>query len=92
MPDHLRRDRGLVDKDEARRPQLGLLGYQRGALGSDVRPLLFGCVQCFLRNNDRLSGILLLQNKAKCFRASVEIVQDTLPVTLFVIARPGISV
>ena len=27
--------------------QLGLLGFQRGALGSNVRPILLGCVQCF---------------------------------------------
>jgi len=47
VPDHLRRDRGLVDKDEARRTQLGLLRFQRGALGSDVRPILLGGVQCF---------------------------------------------
>jgi hypothetical protein len=47
VPDHLRRDRGLVDKDEARRTQLGLLGFQRSALGGDVRPILLGGVQCF---------------------------------------------
>ena len=47
MPDHLRRDRGLVDKDEARRPQLGLFGFQRSALRSNVRPILLGGVQCF---------------------------------------------
>lgn len=49
MTDHLRRDRGLIDKDQARRRQLGLLGFQRGALGSDLRPILLGCVQCFLK-------------------------------------------
>ena len=47
VPDHLHRDRSLVDKDETRRTQLGLLGFQRSALGSDVRPILFGGVQCF---------------------------------------------
>ena len=47
VPDHLCRDRGLVDKDEARRTQLGLLGFQCSALGSDVRPILLGGVQCF---------------------------------------------
>jgi hypothetical protein len=47
VPDHLRRDRGLVDKDEARRTQLRLLGFQRSTLGSDVRPILLGGVQCF---------------------------------------------
>ncbi|MCP1838904.1 hypothetical protein ACVIHI_008177 [Bradyrhizobium sp. USDA 4524] len=47
VPDHLRRDRSLVDKDEARCTQLGLLGFQRGTLGSDVRSILLGGVQCF---------------------------------------------
>jgi len=47
VPDHLRRDRSLIDKDKAWCTQLGLLGFQRGALGSDVRPILLGCVQCF---------------------------------------------
>ncbi|MCP1846060.1 hypothetical protein J2R78_009094 [Bradyrhizobium sp. USDA 4538] len=47
MPDHLRRDRSLVDKDEARCTQLGLLGFRRGTLGSDVRSILLGGVQCF---------------------------------------------
>jgi hypothetical protein len=47
VPDHLRRDRGFVDKDEARRTQLGPLGFQRNARGSDVRPILLGSVQCF---------------------------------------------
>jgi hypothetical protein len=47
VPDHLRRDRGLIDKDEARRLQLGLLGFQRSALGSDIRPILLGGAQCF---------------------------------------------
>ena len=47
--------------------------------------------EVFLRNN-RLSGILFLQDEPECFRASAQIVQDTLPVALFIIARPGISV
>ena len=45
----------------------------------------------FLRNN-RLSGILFLQDEPECFRTSAQIVQDALPVALFIIARPGISV
>jgi hypothetical protein len=36
VPDHLRRDRGLVDKDEACCTQLGLLSFQHSALDSDV--------------------------------------------------------
>jgi hypothetical protein len=47
VADHLRRDRGLIDKDEARRTQLGLLGFQRSALGGNVRPILLGGVQSF---------------------------------------------
>jgi hypothetical protein len=47
VADHLRRDRGLIDEDEARRTQLGLLGLQRGALGGDIRPILLGGVQSF---------------------------------------------
>jgi hypothetical protein len=47
VPGHLRRDRGLVDEDEARPAQLGLLGLQRGALGRNVRPILLSGVQCF---------------------------------------------
>jgi hypothetical protein len=46
-PDHLRRDRGLVDEDEARCFEFGLLGFQRSALGSDVRTVLLGGVQRF---------------------------------------------
>jgi hypothetical protein len=45
VPGHLRRDRGLIDEDEARRTQLRLLGLQRRALGSDVGPILLGGVQ-----------------------------------------------
>jgi hypothetical protein len=47
VPDHLRRDRRLVNEDEARRAQLGLLGFQRSALGSNVRAILLGGVQSF---------------------------------------------
>jgi hypothetical protein len=34
-----------------RRTQLGLPGFQRGALGNDVRPILLGCVQCFFEGD-----------------------------------------
>ena len=47
VPDHLRRDRGLVDEDKTRRTQLGLLGFQRSALGGNVRAILLGGVQSF---------------------------------------------
>jgi hypothetical protein len=47
VPDHLRRDRGLVDEDETWRTQFALLGFQRSALGGNVRPILLGGVQCF---------------------------------------------
>ena len=60
-------------------------------LGGDVGSLVLAGVRRFLRNN-RLSGILFLQDEPECFRASAQIVQDTLPVALFIIARPGISV
>jgi hypothetical protein len=73
VPDHLRRDRGLVDKDEARRTQLGLLSFQRGALGSDVTLILLGCVQCFFEGDvvtveetpDRTDAGLLLSLRAR---------------------------
>jgi hypothetical protein len=51
VPDYLRRDRGLVDKDEARRTQLGLLGFQRSAFGSNVSSILLGRVQFFFEGN-----------------------------------------
>jgi hypothetical protein len=47
VPGHLGRDSGLVDEDEARRLELGLLGLQRSALGGDIRPILLGGVQSF---------------------------------------------
>jgi hypothetical protein len=47
VPDHFRRDRGLVDEDEPRRFELGLLGFQRRAPGGDVRAILLGGVQSF---------------------------------------------
>ena len=47
MPDHLGRNRRLVDEDEARRIKLGLLGLQFGTRCSDIRPILFGGVQSF---------------------------------------------
>jgi len=47
VPGHLGGDCGFVDEDKARRTQLGLLGFQGGTLGGDVRPVLLGGVQCF---------------------------------------------
>jgi hypothetical protein len=47
VPDHLRRDCSLVDKDETCCTKLRLFSFQRSALGSDVRPILLGGVQCF---------------------------------------------
>jgi len=44
VPDHLRRDPGLVDEDETRRIELGLLGSEGGALGSNVWTILLGGV------------------------------------------------
>ena len=47
VADHLRRDRRLVDEDETRRIELGLLGFQRSARGGNVRAILLGGVQSF---------------------------------------------
>ena len=47
MPDHLRCDRRLIDEDQARRIELGLLGYKLGARGGNVRTILLGGVQRF---------------------------------------------
>jgi len=47
MPDHLGRNRRLVDEDEARRIKPGLLGLQFGTRCSDIRTILFSGVQSF---------------------------------------------
>jgi hypothetical protein len=47
MPDHLGRNRRLVDEDEARRVKLGLLDPQRRTRCGDIRTILFGGVQSF---------------------------------------------
>ena len=47
MPDHLGRDRRLVDEDETRHIKLGLLDPQFGTRRSDIRTILFGGVQSF---------------------------------------------
>jgi hypothetical protein len=47
MPDHLGRNRRLVDEDEARRIKLGLLDPQLGTRRSYIRTILFGGVQSF---------------------------------------------
>jgi hypothetical protein len=48
-PNHriLARQKGRVDKDEARRIELGLFGFERSALGGNVRTILLGGVQRF---------------------------------------------
>ena len=47
VPDHLRRDRRLVDEHEARRIETRLLGLQLGARSGYVRSILLGGVQSF---------------------------------------------
>jgi len=47
VPDHLRRDRRLVDEHETRRLKARLLGLQLGARGGNVRTVLLGGVQSF---------------------------------------------
>jgi len=47
MPDHLGRNRRLVDEDEARRISLDWLDLQLGTRRSDIRTILFGGVQVF---------------------------------------------
>jgi hypothetical protein len=47
MPDHLGRNRRLVDENEARRIKPGLLGLQIGARGSDIGAILFSRMQSF---------------------------------------------
>jgi len=51
MPDHLGRNRRLVDEDEARRIKLGLLDLQLGTRRSDIRTILFGGVQSFFERD-----------------------------------------
>ena len=47
MPNHLGRNRRLVDEDEARRFKFGLLDHQFGTRCSNIRTILFGGVQSF---------------------------------------------
>jgi hypothetical protein len=47
MPDHLGRNRGLVDEDETWHIKLGLLDPQLGTRRSDIRTILFGGMQSF---------------------------------------------
>ena len=47
VPNHLGRDRRLIDEHEARRTQARLLCFQFGARGGDVRTILLGGVQSF---------------------------------------------
>jgi hypothetical protein len=47
VPDHLRRDRRLVDEHQTRRIEARLLGFQLGARSRDVKTILLGGVQSF---------------------------------------------
>ena len=47
VSDHLRRDPGLVDEDEAQPIKLGLFGSEGSALGGNVRSFLLGGAKCF---------------------------------------------
>jgi hypothetical protein len=42
VPDHLCRYRRLINKDETPHIKSGLLGYEPGACGGDVRTILLG--------------------------------------------------
>jgi hypothetical protein len=42
VPDHLCRDRRFINKDETPHIKTGLLGYELGACGGDVRAILLG--------------------------------------------------
>lgn len=47
VPDHLRRDRRLINKHETPRIEDRLLGFQLGACGHDIRTVLLGGVERF---------------------------------------------
>jgi hypothetical protein len=47
VPNHLRRDRRLINKDKAPHIENGLLGLELGACGGDVRTILLGGAQSF---------------------------------------------
>jgi hypothetical protein len=47
MPDHLGRNRRLVDEDEAWRVKPGLFDLQLGPRCRDIRAILFSGVQSF---------------------------------------------
>jgi len=51
MPDHLGRNRRLVDEDETAGLKLGLLDLQLGTRCSDIRTILFGGVQSFFERD-----------------------------------------
>jgi hypothetical protein len=72
--DHLRGNRRLVDEHEARRIEARLLGFQLGARGGDVRTILLGGVQSFLRNGDAGGWVYGLERKAEGLRSPMEIV------------------
>src|SRR5271170_2707338 len=75
VPDHLRRDRRLVDEHEARRIETRLLGLQPGARSGYVRTILLGGVQSFFEGDvvtlveapDRANtGFVLLHSAQPC--------------------------
>jgi hypothetical protein len=51
VPDHLRRDRRLINKDKAPRIEKRLLSFELGACGGDVRTILLGGAQSFFEVN-----------------------------------------
>jgi hypothetical protein len=51
VPDHLRRDRRLINKHETRRIEDRLLGFQLGACGQDIRTVLLGGVEIFFEGD-----------------------------------------
>jgi len=51
VTNHFRRDRGLVNEHQARRPKRRLLGFQRGAGSRNIRTILLGGVQTFFERD-----------------------------------------
>jgi hypothetical protein len=64
---HVGLDPGLVDEHQAPGVKLGLKLLPALTLARDLRTVLLSWQQAFLRNN-RLGGILLLQDEPKCLR------------------------
>jgi hypothetical protein len=51
VPDHLRCDPLVVDEDESRCIELGLLSLEGSASSSNVRTILLGSAQCFFESD-----------------------------------------